>query len=143
MPVTEKNRITDGFRSLERGMNSGISPSLLARNQCAFSINTTMRGGFPRTRPKFLKLTLSFPDMAADDVTFFKTQNFQGQAYYDPPQGNADECLIVSVGGRIYRINILGMTGTVLEITNPIDRNPPNIDKARHTPVATLFPLRT
>ena len=60
MPVLDRQRISDGFLTLERGVDAGRSPALLARNQAAFAGNVTMRGGYAQTRPAFVNIPLEF-----------------------------------------------------------------------------------
>ena len=60
MPVIDRQRISDGFLTLERGVDAGRSPSLLARNQASFAGNVTMRGGYAKTRPAFVNIPLEF-----------------------------------------------------------------------------------
>ena len=60
MPVIDPQRISDGFISLERGIDAGKAPSMLPRNQASFAVNATMRGGFVKTRPGFKGVPLTF-----------------------------------------------------------------------------------
>ena len=66
MPVIDRQRISDGFLTLERGIDAGRSPNLLSRNQASFAGNITMRGGYAKTRPAFVNIPLKF------DVSFKK-----------------------------------------------------------------------
>ena len=66
MPVIDRQRISDGFLTLERGVDAGRSPNLLSRNQASFAGNVTMRGGYAKTRPAFVNIPLKF------DVSFKK-----------------------------------------------------------------------
>lgn len=116
------NKQTAGFLSLERGMDSGRSPSLLLPNQYALGINTTVRGGFLTHRPGFRKLTLQFVDAdGAVDETLqerFEDGRWQGGCYYDPP--NATPGLACAIGGRQFVIAIdqpWGTNNAVREIT--------------------------
>jgi len=60
MPVIDQQRISDGFITLERGIDAGKAPSMLPRNQASFAVNVTMRGGFAKTRPAFNNIPLTF-----------------------------------------------------------------------------------
>jgi hypothetical protein len=106
MAEYERNLIWDGFVSLERGIDSGRAASSLERNQCAFAVNTTFRGGYPKSRPRFIKRPLTFADSDGDtDLTLlaaFQDGQFQGAAFYDGI--TAESSLITSIGGNIYRI---------------------------------------
>lgn len=110
--------IWDGFVSLERGIDSGRVPASLQRNQAAFAVNTTFRGGFPQSRPGWIKRQLSFPDTDGttdnDLWSAFQDGRFQGASYYDGITGESS--LITSVGGRIYRIGV-GLGFPVHDIT--------------------------
>ena len=52
----------DGIRTLDGGMNSGNSPSILPPNQAALMVNATNRGGFVSNRPGYIKRNLTFTD---------------------------------------------------------------------------------
>ena len=60
-----RNYVTDGFTSLERGMNGGSATNLLPRNQYAFGMNATARTGYINNRPGWSNLPLSFEN---DDI---------------------------------------------------------------------------
>lgn len=56
------------------GVNSGLNPLLLQKDQLAFATNTTVRGGFITHRPPYRKLTLDFVDTgAASPIITLKT----------------------------------------------------------------------
>lgn len=119
MAERELNRIIDGFTDLTRGIDSSRPPNLIERNAAAFGINISCRGGFPSTRPKYLKRTLTFPDQNTE--TAFKQGRMQGAGIYLP--SNTDPLHIVSVEGRIYSIDI---DYNVLELTTATDYNAPD-----------------
>jgi len=122
MPVIDPQRISDGFVSLERGVDSGRSPSLLSRNQLSFAVNATMRGGYAKTRPAFKNIPLIFnanTQSEADEIKDrFESGRFQGAAEY---QRGRQSYIICSIDGYIHRIN--PKTGDVDDIT------PRNTDK--------------
>jgi hypothetical protein len=60
MPVIDRQRISDGFLTLERGVDAGRAPNLLSRNQASFAGNVTVRGGYAKTRPAFVNIPLEF-----------------------------------------------------------------------------------
>jgi len=130
MPVIDQQRISDGFLTLERGIDAGKSPNLLPRNQASFAVNATMRGGYVKTRPAFNNIPLVFTaDEQADAEAMqsnFKTGKFQGSYTYQ--YGNKT-FLICGVGGYIYRVD--PKNGEVVDITpkknNAADINPPDI----------------
>jgi hypothetical protein len=49
--IVDKNRIFDGWRTLEGGVDGGRQPNTIDPNQCASAINMTFRGGSATTRP--------------------------------------------------------------------------------------------
>ena len=58
----------DGLVTFESGMDSGILPFLLARNQLAFATNCTVRGGFVTHRPVYQKIDLDFGSLPESKV---------------------------------------------------------------------------
>jgi hypothetical protein len=63
MPIKDKNRIYDGWVSLEGGVDAGRNPNTLSPNQLESARNMTFRGGSAVTRPGFRKLTEEFPTL--------------------------------------------------------------------------------
>jgi hypothetical protein len=59
--IVDKNRIFDGWRTLEGGVDAGRKPNLIDQNQVESAINMSFRGGSITTRPGFRKLTEAFP----------------------------------------------------------------------------------
>ena len=123
----ERNLIWDGFITLERGIDSGRVPASLNRNQASFAVNTTFRGGYPASRPGWIKRNLSFkrcdkedeldPCEMVDDLDMlaaFQDGQFQGSAYYDGIL--TDSSLVVSISGNLYRVRP-NVTFTVTDIT--------------------------
>lgn len=90
----------DGMLSALGGTDSGRSPSLLAPNNLAFAVNTSLRGGFPSTRPRLSNWPLVFNDTEARD--WFEENPLQGVGIYYPI-GNPT-LMIASAGGRIFAI---------------------------------------
>lgn len=99
--VNDPNRRYAGFATLVGGVDSSKSPSLLGQEYCAEAINVTLRNGFPRSRPGYGRLNLTFPD--ADQEAYFRSQLFQGAAYY---QGAYADEILAMIGGRLFRIRI-------------------------------------
>lgn len=64
-PKTEYDAITAFFG----GVNSGLNPLLLERDQLAFATNATARGGFLTHRPPYRKMQLDFVDTSAPTPT--------------------------------------------------------------------------
>lgn len=61
--IQDKNRIFDGWLTLEGGVDAGRAPEALDPNQCQSAINMTFRGGNATTRPGIRKLVESLPDL--------------------------------------------------------------------------------
>ena len=116
MAVIDRQRISDGFVTLERGVDSGRSPNLLPRNQASFAVNVTMRGGYVKSRPGFDRIELTYTGDSSEEIeatrTRFLTGRFQGAYPYE--YGN-NSYIICGVGGYIYRIDT--KTKEVMDIT--------------------------
>lgn len=116
--------IAEGISTITMGMHSGVSPRLLPPNQVAFAINLTFRNGLPRTRPVFRKIALAYDDgyFDEDTETLATEALFQDASFYQA-FGNGENCLISSVGGRVFRYVINGPTGVVSDISLQSDLN--------------------
>ena len=126
MPTIDRQRISDGFITLERGVDAGKSPSMLPRNQCSFAVNVSMRGGYAKTRPEFSNIPLTFTDAtnpeAIDIEEIWTTGRFQGAYYYS--HGPRD-LIICAVGGYIFSVDI--NTREVNDLTPKDDPNMPQV----------------
>jgi len=112
----------DEFSTFEMGVNSGLEPELLPKNQLAFSSNATVRDGFIENRPPFSKrhLQIEWPN---DDVKEAVEQGlFQGAAYYQPDSGS--QSLFAAIAGRLYQFQITGNDVIVTDRTVAGDPNP-------------------
>lgn len=121
--VADRNRLIDGFLTVEGGVDSGFPPSLINANQLAWAVNTTVRGGWPTARPgwKRRQLTFTYPTQ-----TLFEDGLFQGAGSYVADNGRA--FLVASISGRIFTIDIPSFT--VNDITIAGDANMANQPKA-------------
>ena len=97
MAINERGRKSDGVISMEGGMDGGLSPSLIQKNQCAYAENVSFRGGYAKTRPAFRRIP--FESNAA--TTAMLAARFQGAGHYD--EGGVDHLIIVS-GGKVYKV---------------------------------------
>ena len=131
MPVIDQQRISDGFITLERGIDAGKAPSMLPRNQASFAVNVTMRGGFAKTRPAFNNIPLTFsatlPEEAEAMQSIWETGRYQGAYNY---RYGRYSYLVCAIGGYIFRIDM--PSGVVSDITpkksdGTADINPPDI----------------
>jgi hypothetical protein len=59
--ITDKNRIFDGWLTLEGGVDAGRQPDTIEVNQVQSARNMTFRGGSATTRPGYRQLNESFP----------------------------------------------------------------------------------
>ena len=100
----------DGNLSFEGGQDAGRSPSVIARNQVACANNTSMRGGFIKPRPPFVKRT--YEASSAGVESGFKDGRFQHAGFFD---GSGSPMLLSSHGGRFFKIDLVRKTLT--EIT--------------------------
>lgn len=94
---------TDGLISCLGGIDTGRHPSLLEPNVLSFGVNISLRGGYPKTRPRVSRKALVFEN--EDDQLLFESYPLQGytRTAYRP---DADKSLIVvSIGGRIFAIS--------------------------------------
>ncbi len=90
--------VTDYLFSFENGVNSGVSPLLLEKNELAWGSNLTTRGNLIHPRPVRRNLTLNFPSQAVQ--TAVTKGLFQGYCYYRPDAGV--ETLVASISGPIH-----------------------------------------
>lgn len=118
---TTGNSVYDALTAFLGGVNSGINPILLDRDQLAWGTNTTIRGGFVTHRPPYQDLTLDFGGNAALEATF-KTGFFTGGSTYRPDFGN--QSLVLAINGKLLQAIITGNTAIITDISIPGDPNP-------------------
>lgn len=92
MPATASNEILDAVVEFSQGMNAGIAPDLLPKNQLAMARNVTVRGDFVTNRPPFRKITVADGD--------WQNGRFQGCSYYKPDVGA--ESIIAQIAGDLW-----------------------------------------
>jgi hypothetical protein len=114
MAIVDRGRVTDAITSLEGGMDSGKSPSLIEKNQVFYAQNITFRGGFARTRPGFKRAKI----VASAAATLLKDGKFQGSHYYQHSDGTGS--MIVVVAGKVYKVSASGSNWAVTDITNSV-----------------------
>lgn len=102
------NKYTDSVSSFEGGMQSGVSPLVLPKNQIGVGVNCSLRGGFIHPRPAFQKKTLNFNNNAALQ-TLVTAGLFQAAGYYRPDFGT--ESLIASIAGHLIQFQESGLGG--------------------------------
>lgn len=106
--------LIDGLFSFEAGVNSGIAPLLLQRNQLSTALNTTVRGSFATHRPPYFQITLDDDGQELLNEALSEGP-FQASGFYNPDNG--DEYAIVLIAGRLFTITPADTTATVAEIT--------------------------
>lgn len=100
--VNDTNRLQDGYVSLEGGVDSSLPSALLNPNQVSWAVNTTFRDGWPKPRPGFRKIPLTFPTEYVRSG--MQDGYFQGAGTYITDDRRA--FLAISVSGRIFTIEI-------------------------------------
>lgn len=123
------NDFIDGFGPIDAGINSGVAPQLLPRNQAAFATNATFRGGFIRNRPALRKINLNFDGDEALEALFTQA-TFQGASYFvNEPKSRQSIC--ASIGGRLFEITPDTVGGASIEdVTITADANPSDLQIA-------------
>jgi len=119
--------LVDQLGTLGSGMNSGIAPLLLKREEMAMAVNVTVRGSYAKPRPPFQFRNIT-PAGQALLASALVGGPFQGGAYYNSEVG--PETLILAIGGRLFEIFVTISPATVLEITIPGDPNPASVKQA-------------
>lgn len=108
--------------TLEGGINSGVSPLLLEKNQLAFGLNLSLRGGYAKTRPPVQIKILNYNGNAVLQSVVEKGL-FQGGGYYRPDFGT--ESLIAQISGRLIKFTEVSGVWNVSDISVPEDLNNP------------------
>ena len=91
--------VYDGFESLQGGMNSAVSPSLIAKNEIARGVNLDLRSGHARTRKSFIRNTMTG---AAGVVDTIEDGKYQGGYVY---QYAGKDYIVFGIFGRIYMLD--------------------------------------
>ena len=119
----------DGFFDFALGIDSGIAPQSLPKNQCAFAINTSFRGDFVSDRPPYRKLPIK-SDLLAAITSALNGGPFQVAT--DFKSDSNPESIIISAGGRLFELFPASDPATPSggsEITIVGDPNPPGIQQ--------------
>lgn len=74
--IADKNRVFDGWLTLEGGVDAGRLPDTLEVNQANSARNVTFRGGSMATRPGFRKLEQKFPSINRQKWCFNAPQTY-------------------------------------------------------------------
>jgi hypothetical protein len=108
----EAKELFDALADFPQGMNAGVAPLRVPREQLAYLGNGTVRGTFARHRPAFKKITMDYGGDSALQ-THLETGQFQGACYYKPDFGL--ESLLAQISGRLFQFRISGTTATVFD----------------------------
>ena len=111
----------DDFVSvLSGGQNSGVNPLLLTKDQFAFGLNISLRGGYSHTRAPVVKINLNYAGRG--DIQLIVEQGyFQGGGYYRPDSGT--ESLIAQISGHLLKFTQGNSGWDVTDISVPGDLN--------------------
>ena len=114
----------DFISEFSAGMNSGVAPQILPKNQISFGLNCSLRGGFIHQRPPLNKQTLNFNgDNTLRALVIFGF--FQGAGYYRPDYGT--ESLIAQISGHLIKFTETGGSWLVEDISIAGDLNSPTV----------------
>jgi hypothetical protein len=97
----------DFISEFTSGMDSGIAPLLLKKNQLAIAVNCSLRGGFLHPRAPWIKRSLN---VSATLQTLLSTGLFQSAGYYRPDTGT--ESLLASISGHLFQFQETSYGGT-------------------------------
>jgi hypothetical protein len=123
MSRRDPNAVTDGITRILRGVNSGLAPVSLGRDQLAWAVNCTTRGQYVTNRPGFVKRTLRFLDAdGAQDTTL--TDNFQEGIFQGAIAFERRGQIVTMIGGRLFRIKLDAWD--VMDVSITGDLNPSN-----------------
>jgi uncharacterized protein (DUF697 family) len=129
--ATEKSTwLYDGCLDFGLGIDSGVAPQSLPRNQCAFAVNTTFRGDFPTDRPPYRKVNLD-PNLNTLIQEAFGTGLFQGAINFKSDY--ASESIVFSIAGHLFDVIPSAdstLTSTGAEVSIPGDLNPATATQA-------------
>ncbi|MEI7985579.1 MAG: hypothetical protein WCI55_08115 [Armatimonadota bacterium] len=113
-----KQTLHERMDGLDGGMNSGVDPLKIKRNQCLYASNATFRGDFFKTRPNFKYIPLKGD---TTDLSSAFNGQFQGACFYAPksvdtsvnannlsiqgtPIPNSGGSIVMAMGGGVYMI---------------------------------------
>jgi len=120
----QSRQLVDFLFSFEAGLDAGIAPILLQKNQLAYGSNTTVRRSFVHPRPPVKQITIvADPYAGTTALDDFQNGLFQGAAVFNPDNGI--DALMASISGRLFKLDITGNTASLLDVTIPGDPNDP------------------
>lgn len=122
--MPEPRIIYDGYLSFDGGVDYGRAASDLPANQVSRAINATFRGGYPRSRPKIKRITLT-TDMFADPALAF--YRFQGAGGYVDDDGVGS--IFLSLEGELFRIDVESSAPRCARVHGDELKNNPNRER--------------
>lgn len=141
MPERNPHIIFDGYIDFLGGVNLR-HPTTILTNQFNGAVNATFRDGYPRNRPGWNKIDLTWeeftyneddtppaPTISAQDVQAdFQNGLFQGAEFYQPDVG--EPFIVASISGTLYRVNVWSGIPEVNRLTTPAMANSSILPKA-------------
>lgn len=112
--------VEDVISAFADGVNMGIAPLLLPKNQLAAATNGTVRGTLVTQRPAYRKIDILFE--YPSDAQNTLSGKYQGGGYYRPDNGF--ESLMAQISGRLFQFTPGTNTASIIERTIPGDPNP-------------------
>lgn len=91
----------DGIKVIDQGVDSGNAPNTIGRRRLAWAQNVSLRGGFPYTRPGWIKHTLTY-ESAGTQANFIGL--WQGAGVFNP--GPDLHALMPCISGRLFQVDI-------------------------------------
>lgn len=117
MSRRDPKALLDGWSTILKGVNSGLAPVSLGRDEMAWAINATFRNNYGTCRPGLSKRTLN--TTALTSPALFTSGIFQGAIAFER-RGQ----LVTMIGGHLYSIDL--DSWSVLDVSTPGDFNPNN-----------------
>lgn len=134
-----EQRLPAGFTTLEGGVNGGIAPSLIPKNQCVSALNVTFRQGYAQSRDPWFNYLINVPSTLVNRYT----GTFQGAGRYDGQAGQSG--FIVARGGRLFFIAdntwLLSEITPVITVTTTNRYTVPTTGSTVDIPVTTETPF--
>lgn len=119
MAPPAQTSVYDMFGSFGKGMDFGVDPQLIPKDQQSFALNTTFRGNFAGPRPAVRKINIP------------AGSPFTGAGYFGDAQYYLSDfgvpSLFLNAGGKFYQFSISGTDCTVTDWSIPGDDNLPAV----------------
>lgn len=119
-PFTPRE-VQDHVFSFEAGVNMGVAPLILPKNQLGQGTNITVRGTLVTQRPPFRLIPIA-GEYPSDGLLAFEHGKYQGGCYFKPDNGF--ESLMCQIDGRLFQVTPGTNSASIIERTIPGDPNP-------------------